>query len=113
MELIESVSISTLQKMSEKMYDALVKGVVDVDQGLLVLDASMHADEELFLLQNGSSQESLWGINLYPDEYGTDEFIEFDSMNNIRPAQGNRSRGVEDEAIRLRIKDLVESKVHE
>jgi hypothetical protein len=44
---------------------------------------------------DGSRQDDLWGINLYPGERG-EEWIEFDSVINIRPSQGNRSRGVED-----------------
>ena len=37
---------------------------------------------------------------------GTDR-IEFDSMINIRPSQGNRSRSVEDPAIRQQIVNVV------
>jgi hypothetical protein len=33
--------------------------------------------------------------------------IEFDSMTNLRPSQGNRSRGVEDIKIQEKIKDIV------
>jgi hypothetical protein len=64
---------------------------------------------EAFLLENGSEQENLWGINLYPDMDGED-FIEFDSMINIRPRQGNRSRGVEDVNVRNRIIEIINNK---
>lgn len=97
--------------MGLKMYGNLVKGVVDIKKGLLVLDAEMHADEEQFLLENGSSQADLWGINLYSDKFGTDGFIEFDSMINIRPSQQNRSRDVEDKELRRQIIALVSEKV--
>jgi hypothetical protein len=66
----------------------------------------MHADEEGLLLQDGSKQQNLWGINLYPDKTG-DDFIEFDSMVNLRPSQGNRSRGVDDLAMQKLIKEIV------
>ncbi|MEO7364208.1 MAG: DUF5674 family protein [Candidatus Saccharimonadales bacterium] len=46
-----------------------------------------------------------------PEKFGTDEFVEFDSMINIRPRQQNMSRGVEDESIRRQIIDLVSQKV--
>lgn len=36
-----------------------------------------------------------------------EDFLEFDSLINIRPAQGNRSRGVEDKHIQQKIKDLM------
>ncbi|MDR0350407.1 MAG: DUF5674 family protein, partial [Coriobacteriales bacterium] len=65
-----------------------------------------------YLLQNGSAQKNLWGINLYPAYYGTDDFIEFDSMINIRPAQGNRSRSVDDPDIQDVIRALVAEIVH-
>ena len=66
----------------------------------------MHADEEKFLLEHGSDQEDLWGINIFTEMEGH-EMIEFDSLINIRPRTGNRSRGVEDPAIRERIIELV------
>lgn len=112
MELVESITIEELQRMAEGMYDDLVKAVIDVENELLVVDAGMHSDEELLLLENGSKQEDLWGINLYPEDFGTDDFIEFDSMINIRPAQGNRSRGVEDDEIKEKIIEIVSGKVH-
>jgi hypothetical protein len=110
---IESISIAELIKMSESMYDALVKAVVDVEAGLVVVDAGLHADEELLLLENGSKQENLWGINLWPENYGTDEFIEFDSMINMKPYQNNRSRSVDDPELQKAIRALIEKVVHE
>ncbi len=71
-----------------------------------VADAELHADEEALLLEAGSEQTDLWGINLYPQLEG-DNFIEFDSMMNLRPSRGNRSRGVEDPALRERIRAIV------
>ena len=70
------------------------------------MDAELHADLEKELLLQGSEQEDLWGINLYPEMNGED-FIEFDSLINIRPYQGNRSRDVQDETVRQRIIDVV------
>ena len=85
----------------------MVKAVVDVERGLMVIGAELHSDEEAHLIEDGSRQSNLWGINLYPAEPSQD-LIEFDSMINVRPAQGNRSRSVEDEALRTRIRTLVE-----
>ena len=72
----------------------------------MTIGGELHADEEALLLDQGSRQQDLWGINLYPDKSG-DDFIEFDSMINLRPGQGNRSRDVQDPAIRQKIKDIV------
>jgi hypothetical protein len=71
----------------------------------------MHADEEQALLEQGSKQNDLWGINLYPAKFGADDFIEFDSMINIRPRQQNMSRSVDNPGIREQITDLVRQKV--
>lgn len=99
--------------MAENRFGNLVKAVVDLEKNLLVVDAEMHADEEQFLLANGSKQMDLWGINLYPEKFGTPEFVEFDSMINLRPAQKNFSRGVEDETIRQQILRVVEQWIKE
>lgn len=97
---------STLVKMQEHFFGDMVKGVVDVDRKLVALDAELHSDLESLLLSDGSEQENLWGINLYPELEGED-FLEFDSLINIRPRQGNRSRDVEDETIRKQIIDII------
>lgn len=111
MEIIsEPLAIDKLMQMAKNMFGNLVKAVVDVDRGLLAVDAELHSDLEALLLESGSRQKSLWGINLYPEIQG-DEYIEFDSMINMRPSQGNRSRGVEDEATRKKIIEIVAGKV--
>lgn len=111
MKVIDTISVAELAVMAKNMYGDLVKAVVDLQQNSLVVDAEMHADEEQYLLEKGSKQADLWGINLYPGKFGTDEFVEFDSMINIRPRQQNMSRDVEDEEIRNRIDALVRQKV--
>ena len=111
MRIVERIAVDELRTMSEKMSESLVKCVVDVVYRVVVADAGLHTDEELFLLEQGSKQEDLWGINLWPDLFGTEEFVEFDSMINIRPAQGNRSRGVEEPEVRRAICEIVSEKV--
>jgi hypothetical protein len=111
MELIDTITIIDLDKMAKRMYGNIVKGVVDIKKQLLVLDAEMHVDEEQYLLELGSAQKDLWGINLHPAKFDSDDFIEFDSMINIRPSANNRSRNVEDAKIRKTITDIVNKKV--
>lgn len=93
--------------MARGRFGDMVKGVVDVRRGVMLLDADMQADQEAELLADGSAQSDLWGINLYPDVSGPD-WLEFDSMINLRPSFGNRSRGVDDPATREAIAGLVE-----
>ncbi|MEK9151717.1 MAG: DUF5674 family protein [Patescibacteria group bacterium] len=103
----EHITRAELREMSEKMFGGMVKAVVDIEQHILAVDAEMHADEEARLLEAcGSKQENLWGINFYPDN-AEEGFIAFDSMINVRPRQGNRSRNVENEEIRGRIRNIV------
>ncbi len=103
----EKITLSELRGMAEKSMFGLVKAVVDVEKRVMVVGAEMHADEERFLLEQGSKQNDLWGINLYPGEYGGAEFIEFDSMINLRPNDNNMTRGVDNPELRSLIKEIV------
>ncbi len=105
------LSLEQLHTMAERMYGQLVKADVDVIRRAVVLDMEMHADGEAFLLEHGSQQQNIWGINLYPEAYGSDDFIEFDSIINIRPRQQNRSRGVEDPQLQERIRSIVQEAI--
>ena len=107
MKQVSSISVSELQTLSDKMYGNIVKAVVDIEKKLMVVDAEMHVDEEQYLLEHGSLQNSLCGINLHPANYGMENFIEFDSMINIRPRQQNMSRNVENLDIQNQIIDIV------
>lgn len=100
------IARAEIAALAEATFGDMVKVVVDLERGVMVAGAEMHADEETALIDDGSRQEDLWGINLYPAESG-DAFVEFDSMINVRPRAGNASRSVLDAAIRARIVALV------
>ena len=106
----EKISLSELKEMASRMFNSLVKATVDVEKGILVVDADLHSDEEAYLLNEGSKQENIWGINIYPDK-DMRNMIEFDSIINVRPSFGNNSRGVEDKDIQKKITDIVNSKI--
>jgi len=108
MKLVDKeISLEELTEMSKKMFGGMVKAVVDIEKQIMVVDAELHADQELFLLENDSKQEHLWGINLHPDQKGTENFVEFDSMINLRPVDNNRTRGVDDPKMRDHIIKIV------
>jgi len=108
--ITEKISRDELREIAKPMYGELVKAVVDIDKRIMAVGGELHADEERALLERGSRQENLWGINLYPDQ--TDEnWIEFDSMINVRPSQGNRSRNVEDTSIQIMIRDIIRERI--
>jgi hypothetical protein len=111
MKIIDSpIPLQDLALMAQTGFGDLVKAVVDVALSIMAVDGELHSDEEALLLEQGSEQRHLWGINIYPDLAGA-ERIEFDSMINIRPSQGNRSRGVEDPEVRTRIVSIVDTLV--
>ena len=97
-----TISLNEIRTLAEGRFGDMIKGVVDLQRGILLLDADLHADQEASLLADGSKQSDLWGFNLYPDVAGED-WLEFDSMINLRPSFGNRSRGVDDPDTRVAI----------
>jgi len=101
------ITIAEVSKLASQQFGNLIKATVDVEQGIIALGGELHADEEQTLLEADSKQKNLWGIILYPEKFGTEDFVEFDSMINIRPSQGNMSRGVENESVRKQIWDVV------
>lgn len=100
------ISINELKKMATDKFGNLVKAVVDIKKEKMAIDGDLHADEEALLLENGSQQENLWGINIYPDEKES-KWIEFDSMINLRPSLGNLSRGIDNPKIQKKIIKIV------
>ncbi len=108
--ITHQVILDEIKHMAAAMFGDMVKAVVDIDRGLLAMDGELHSDLEALLLEDGSKQQSLWGINLYPELPG-DDFVEFDSMINVRPSQGNRSRGVESAETRKRIMAVVSRRI--
>jgi hypothetical protein len=101
-----------LEEISKKRFGDMVKAVVDIERAIMALGGELHADEEAILLDNGSQQAHLWGINIYHG-LPRHEWIEFDSMINIRPGQGNRSRNVDDDKTRQKIIEIVNRLIQE
>lgn len=105
-----SITIEELNKLAGDLFGDFIKAVVDEKKGIMVVGGELHADEEALLLEEGSCQKDLWGVNLYPAK-PKEEWIEFDSMINVRPSQGNRSRGIEYPEVRIRIKEIIDKLV--
>ena len=110
MEILEKPLTKTdlIKQSTNFIDDHAIKAVVDINKEIIAVDSPMHYDCEQLLLENGSNQQDLWGINLYLDSDNIDDLVEFDSMINIRPAQNNRSRDVEDPETREKIKQVVQ-----
>ena len=77
-DLIEKqITKAHLSEVAKERFGDLIKAVVDIEKGIMTVGGELHSDEEAFLLGQGSHQQDLWGINLYPDKSG-DDFIEFE-----------------------------------
>lgn len=108
--ITETITLSELNQIAADTFGNMVKAVVDIDKELMAIDAELHSDLEALLLSEDSRQKDLWGINLYPEIVG-DEFIEFDSMINLRPSQNNKTRGVESSELRDKIVKIVNKRI--
>jgi hypothetical protein len=108
----DQITRAELDLLAKASFGEMVKAVVDVERRTMAVGGELHSDEEAMLLDDGSTQSDLWGINLYTGEQG-DGFIEFDSMINVRPAQGNPSRSVMDASTRARLRAVVTQLVAE
>ena len=102
----EKISLEELKSIAKERYGDMVKGVVDVEQKIMAIGGELHADEEAFLLDQGSKQKDLWGISIYADR-PQEESLEFDSVINLRKWQNNITRGVDDKNLRDQIKVIV------
>ena len=85
-----------------ELQSPFTKAVVDIELGKISLGCELHIDCAEELIQDGSLMSDLWGFNIYPDYQ-----LDFVSLINIRPAQGNRSMKIEDSIIREKIESLV------
>ncbi len=107
------ISKKELVDIAEEQFGDLVKAVVDIEQGIMAVGGELHADEEAVLMeQEKSKRENTWGINLYLEK-SEKEWIEFDSMINLKPFFGNRSRNIENPAIKEKVRAIVKRLVIE
>lgn len=104
---------SELLAIASEGFGDVVKAVVDIEKEIMAVGGELHADEEVLLIeQEGSKREHTWGINIYPKKTA-DEIIEFDSMINLKPSFGNRSRDVENPEVKEKIKQIIKKLVIE
>jgi len=112
MKIVSTISVAELQEMAQKMDGNIVKADVDIAQKIVIVDMPMHFEGEQELLKQGSRQADLWGINLLPAKFGTDDFILYESMINIK-SHDNQGMTVQSPIIRAHIKAIIDEVVHE
>lgn len=106
----DQISQRELKLLAELTFGDFVKAVVDVKKEVVAFGGEMHADMEAVLISQGSEGKNLWGINLYPQKTG-DEWLQFNSMINIKPSLNNRSRGVENPETQEKIRKIIDKLV--
>jgi len=95
-----------LREIAKDFYGEMVKGVVDIEREIIAMGGEYHIDAEAVLIESGSKQQNVWGFNWYFDKTG-DERIEYISLINIRPRQGNRVMEVQDLSLRDKMKKVI------
>jgi len=99
-----------LEESAKEFYVEMVKGVADIEKGIIALGGEWHMDANQVLIEDGSNQENLWGFNIYIDK-SNEERLEYNSLINIRPKQGNKSMEIESEEIRNKIFNIINNLV--
>lgn len=103
----KQITKDDIEKLAEEWFGTMVKAVVDLEKNIIAIGGEMHADAEAMLIEQGSKQDNLWGINLYPNEKDH-EFIKYISLINISPRRKNLDMEIQDPEIKSRIKRLID-----
>lgn len=106
----DKITKKELEELAEEFYVEMVKGVADIEKGIIALGGEWHIDANQVLIEDGSKQENLWGFNIYIDK-SKPERLEYNSLINIRPRQGNKNMEIEDEEIKNRIFEIINNLV--
>jgi len=101
-----SVSKEEILRKYNHFFKNMTKAVVDLKKEIIALDGELHADLEALLIEKGSRQKGLWGINLYLEK-PLKERIEYTALINIRPSQDNPSMEIENTKIKKKIGEVV------
>ena len=102
----QKITENELREIAKDFYTDMIKGVVDIERGILAMGGEYHIDASTVLIENESRQQDIWGFNWYFDRAG-DERIEYVSLINIRPAQGNMAMEVQDASLRDTMKTII------
>ncbi|MBI4155786.1 MAG: hypothetical protein HY507_00965 [Candidatus Zambryskibacteria bacterium] len=106
----DTITIDELKKIAKEFYVTMIKGVVDIKKEVIAFGGQYHIDANAVLTEKGSQQQDVWGFNvnfIKPKE----EWIEYNSLINIRPLQENYDMEVLDEDIRRKMKKIINSKI--
>ncbi|OHA87583.1 MAG: hypothetical protein A3A96_00900 [Candidatus Zambryskibacteria bacterium RIFCSPLOWO2_01_FULL_39_39] len=106
----QKITKSELEDLAKEIYVEMVKGVADIERGIIALGGEWHMDANEVLIKDGSAQENLWGFNIYLNK-PKEERLEYNSLINIRPKQSNKSMEIESEELKNKILEIVSNLV--
>ena len=106
----DTISVDDLQEIAKEFYYPMVKGAVDIQKEVVAFGGEYHMDANNVLVEFGSTQEDVWGFNLYLDRT-KDDWIEYTALINIRPINKNSAMEIEDPGLRSKMKSIIDSKI--
>ncbi len=104
--LDHKITTEEVKKLADFWYSTMIKGAVDIEIGKVALGGDYHIEDSELLSNDGSKFEDIWGFNIRFEE-NPDGVLEFDSMVNIKPNLGNRSRSINNEEIIKKAKEII------
>ena len=108
--ITDTITREEMSEIAKEFYGNMVKGVADVENKIIALGGEYHMDANIVMIEHGSRQDNIWGFNIYLDREG-DDWLEYVSLINIRPAVGNRSMFIEDHELCRKIKKIITEKI--
>lgn len=102
----KEISLEEVKKTAEEQYGNMIKAVVDIEKEIMAIGGELHSDANDLLNKAGSDQRKVWGINIFPKK-PKEEWIEFNSLINIKPKEGNFDMDIKFEEIKNKIKEIV------
>ena len=106
----DQIGLEELKTLAKEFYGSMIKGVADIERGVVAFGGEYHMDANMALIEDGSSQLNLWGFNVYFKE-PREDWLEYTSLINIRPTAGNFDMMIDDKKIRQKVKEIVNSKI--
>ncbi len=104
--LDHKITLEEVKKIADFWYGTMIKGAVDIERGRVALGGDYHIEDSELLTSTGSKFEDIWGFNIRFEE-NSDGVLEFDSMVNIKPNFGNRSRGIHNDGVIKKAKEII------
>ena len=104
--LDHKINTKEVKRMANFWYGTMIKGAVDVEGGRVALGGDYHIEDSELLTSTGSKFEDIWGFNIRFEE-NPNGVLEFDSMVNIKPNFGNRSRSINNNEIIKKVTEVI------